>query len=343
MPSFKPIRPFDSHSARLLRNALTNSIAKMLPPKTERAACLLSGGIDSSTVTAIASKLHPRVEAFTFANLDGESEDLNAARELCDACDIPLQIISARPETLVDKYLESGVAMVETFEPALVRNAVSYYFLCRGVRDAGFKFALSGEGADEVFGGYAYFKLLPPTLRDDSIQRSLSEIHRTYLQMADRASMAARLEVRVPYMEASIVQLSSELPLESRIFSTVDKRILRELFPEIIPARIRHRAKVGMNQGAGFGTNDPGESIYYQGVRNHYLRSPQLYERDRAVAEPLWHVLDKSDLEELFNAARFVELGYLGLSGSADRLQLNTSHLRTPARRKSVEQEDAAV
>ena len=98
-------------------------------------------------------------------------------------------------------YLESGVNLIESFEPALVRNAVLYHFLAKAVRQAGFKHCLSGEGADEIFGGYDYLRALPSSYRDAAIEKSLHELWRTYLQMADRAAMGARLEVRVPYMD----------------------------------------------------------------------------------------------------------------------------------------------
>jgi asparagine synthase (glutamine-hydrolysing) len=76
--------------------------------------------------------------------------------------------------------------MTESFEPVLIRNAVSYYFLCRKVAEDGFKYCLNGEGADELFGGYDFIKEAPLHQQDKTIWHSLSIIHKTYLQMADR-------------------------------------------------------------------------------------------------------------------------------------------------------------
>ncbi|MCK8306070.1 asparagine synthase-related protein, partial [Erwinia amylovora] len=77
--------------------------------------------------------------------------------------------------------------MTETYEPALVRNAVSYHFLSQKISDDGFKFALSGDGADEVLGGYDYFELFPKNEIDLNIGFALNQLNHTYLKMTDRA------------------------------------------------------------------------------------------------------------------------------------------------------------
>lgn len=308
---------------------LNEAINKQLPYKDKKVAVLLSGGIDSSVVTYLVSRLHNNnLEAFTFTNPDDVSLDLNSAKQLCDANKILHSVVSASSQELVDFYLKYGVYMTETYETPLIRNAVSYYFLCRGVANKGYKFCLSGEGADELFGGYSYFQLLQAEYRDSAIYSSLRFIHKTYLQMADRASMFATLEVRVPYMDKKLINFVAALPSNCRIDGRQDKNILRSVFSKVLPSDIVNRPKMGMNQGAGFGSNDPGESIYFQGVKQFYERSNSL-SKDRSIVEPFLarYKIDITNLEDTYNFARFIEGKINRINNSSQRLQLNTSKL----------------
>ena len=312
-------------------NSLENSVKRMLPKtKEEKVACLLSGGIDSSTVVYLANKLHNgNIEAFTFFNQNSNSNDYESAKLLCDSLGVKLMTVSPPIEMLTDFYLKQGVWMTETFECALVRNAVSYYFLCNYVKNNGYKIALSGEGADDFFCGYDYFMSFGELDRDKAIEISLHDIHRTYLQMADRASMFATLEVRVPYMDEDVTEKVTQLPSKYRINSKINKWVLRYLYPEDMPSQIRFRAKTGMNPGAGYGSNDPGESIYYQAVKQFYDLKPQTrkYDYEFAKTKSRQFSLNLDDLEEVYNFCRFWEYGFARLNGCHQRPQLNTSHL----------------
>lgn len=312
------------------RDRLEKAVKKMLPEPGGKLACLLSGGVDSSTVLFLARTFYQgEVEAFTFYNNTEHSEDYNAAKFFCDMLGVKLTTVSPPIEELANFYLNCGVWMTETFECALVRNAVSYRFLCEKVRAGGYKFALSGEGADEVFGGYDYFSQLPSQQSDKAIEDSLRQINRTYLQMADRASMFATLEVRVPYMDEDLVSHVASLPPRFRIRKEANKWVLRHLYPDAIPESIRFRAKTGMNQGAGYGSNDPGESIYHQAVVKYYEKAPDSYICDMKLARAYGSdfSLEISDSEEVYNFCRFWELGFHKFSGAKERLQLNTSSI----------------
>lgn len=327
--------PHGVEAEREVAAALLDGVRSHLPAPGVPLACLLSGGIDSSTVVTLASRLHAGpVEAWTLAAPGAPSADLAAARELCAHLGVPLRVVSPSVEELGEHYLRQGVRMVETWEPALVRNAVSYHFLCRAVRGAGHKLALSGEGADELFGGYDYLRPMGPAEREEAIRASLSEVHRTYLQMADRASMAATLEVRVPFLDARVVERCVPLPPEARYRDGTNKWALRAAFPEWIPPSIRARAKIGMNGGAGYGSNDPGEGIYHQVVAARYAAEPTHHARDLDLATTLGtrFGVDVGNCEELHNFARFVEAGFHRLAGSERRPRLNVSPGRAASR-----------
>lgn len=333
MPSFEKKRIYyESNNKILLKKKLDeklrSAVKKQLPVTQEKVACLLSGGIDSSTILYLLNDMyHGNVEAFTFA-VSSSSTDYMYANLLCKTYGIKLNIISPQKEELVNFYLNYGVFVTETYESALIRNAVSYYFLCKGVHEHGYKFCFSGEGADEIFGGYSYFKLINSDSRDEVIQKSLSNINRTYLQMADRASMYTTVEVRVPYMDKDFIIHCSKLPSNMKINENQDKVILRELYQGKIPNVICNRQKEGMNQGAGVGSNDPSLSLYYDGIISHYKNNDE-YNKDLNIVSTHLssYKIDVSNLEEVYNLARYIQYGYHRIEGSSNRLQLNTSFL----------------
>lgn len=309
-----------------LKNHLIEAIRKRIPKDATRIACLLSGGIDSTIITHIAANLHPKVIAYTLAAPNMPSADLEAAKMFCSQFNIEHIIVSPSVEEMQDFYLQEGAYMTESFEPVLIRNAVSYNFLCRKVREDGFKYCLNGEGADELFGGYDFVKEVPTHQQDDVIWHSLSIIHRTYLQMADRASMYATLEARVPYMDKELVAFCLSLPVEARIHGDNNKVILRKLFENELPDSINNRRKVGMNEGSGFGINASQTSIYFDAVKNYYEKHPQKYNEDIDLCTQMGkdHKIDFTSIEEVFHFSKLFMFNYTKLVDGTKRLQLNT-------------------
>lgn len=309
-----------------LKSHLVEAVRKRIPKESFRIASLLSGGIDSTIITYIASKIHSNVVAYTLAAPNMPSADLEAAKMFCQRFDIEHIIVSPSVEEMQEFYIQEGVYMTESFEPVLVRNAVSYNFLCRKVVADGFKYCLNGEGADELFGGYDFVKEVPPSQQDNVIWHSLSIIHRTYLQMADRASMYSTLEARVPFMDKNLVAFCLSLPPEARIFGDNNKVILRKLFENELPDSITNRRKTGMNEGSGFGVNASQTSIYFDAVKVYYEHNPNKYKEDLALCKERTPIdnIDLTSIEEVFHFAKFVRLQYIKLIGSTKRLQLNT-------------------
>lgn len=236
-------------------------------------------------------------------------------------------MVSPSVEEMGEFYLKYGVYMTESFEPILVRNAVAYHFVCRQVAADGFKYCLNGEGADELFGGYDFVREAPKEMQDELIWHSLSIIHNSYLKMADRASMYTTLEARVPYMDKALVKIALHLPPQARIQGYTNKAALRALFQGELPEENLRRKKVGMNEGAGFGVNCPDQSIYYKAVKCYYEKVPHQYEQDLALCskENDQGSIDLNQIEEVYNFARFIEIGFKKLKNSTKRLQLNTS------------------
>lgn len=314
------------HYLPKLKSYLIEAVKKRIPEKSTQIACLLSGGIDSTIITYIASKLHPNVIAYTLASPNMPSADLEAAQTFCQQFNIKHIVVSPSVKEMQEFYIQEGVYMTESFEPILVRNAVSYHFLCRRVRDDGFKHCLNGEGADELFGGYDFVREVPQDQQDNIIWHSLSIIHKTYLQMADRASMYTTLEARVPFMDKELVKFCLTLPPEARIYGDNNKVLLRKLFENEFPQSITNRRKTGMNEGSGFGVNASPTSIYFEAVKNYYKLNPNQHNDDLALCKERLHIdnIDITSIEEVFNYAKFVKLRYTKLIGGTKRLQLNT-------------------
>ena len=307
------------------KSHLFKAVAKRIPKEADRIACLLSGGIDSSVITYLASQIHPHVVAYTLAAPHMPSADLQAAKTLSQHCNIEHVVVSPSVQEMQKLYLEEGVYMTESFEPVLVRNAVSYHFVCRQIAKDGFKHCLNGEGADELFGGYDFVREAPASRQDDVIWHSLSIIHKTYLQMADRASMYATLEARVPYLDKDLIAFCLSLPPEARISGDKNKVILRQSFKDELPESIINRKKTGMNEGAGFGINATKESIYYKAVEAYYGQYPNQFDKDIALCKTVKiRQIDLTDIEEIYNFAKFSRLKYTHLKGSMMKLQLNT-------------------
>jgi len=271
-----------------------------------------------------------RVEAYTFAEPGESSADLDAARIVCTHLGVKHIVVSPTRQQLQQFYLQNGVYMVESFEPVLVRNATSYHFVCKAVHENGHKVCLTGEGADEDFGGYDYFKQISDQrTRDQTIWLSLSEVQRTYLQMADRASMFTTLEVRVPFLDSRFVNHCCRIPPSGRIQGNSDKVVLRRIFRDNLPESITNRKKVGMTEGAGFGKNLPNVGVYAEGVNQHYSNNPEAYQCDLAIARDFVseYKLDLRNNEEIYNFSRFHEFGYTRSVGFNQRPQLNTALL----------------
>lgn len=313
-----------------IKSHLIKAIQKRIPSGTKKISCLLSGGLDSSLIVYIARQLNVEVEAFTFAHPNKYSEDLAAAAKLCQELNIKHIVVSPPEEELMNFYLHQGVYVTESYEPVLVRNAVAYHYVCKAVRAAGYKFVLNGEGADEIFGGYAFFKEVEKDEQDKEIYNSLLNLHKTYLQMADRASMYTTLEARLPYLDQDFMNFCLKLPSDFRIRGTEDKWALRQIFKDVLPDYITMRPKVGMNEGAGFGRNIPTQSIYFEAVKRHYYAHPLQFKNDLEICSKYGSdfTINLEHLEEVYNFPRYVESGYHRYEHASQRLQLNTRLLK---------------
>jgi asparagine synthase (glutamine-hydrolysing) len=238
---------------------LSDAVRVRLPPDLP-AAVLFSGGIDSTLVAHYARQHRPETPGYFVGNT--EAPDFRYAAEYAAATGFDLRIVPFAPDSdAVFGAIDEAVAVCEAFEPNLVRGAVCSLMAAARMRDDGFRVALCGEGADELFCGYAPLELAFGG--DDPRARAiraevLGLMHRVSLQRVDRGSMRYQVEMREPFLDPAVANYALALAPAALVRPAgglpVGKRPLRDLYalyPEMLPASIAARAKVPIGEGAG--------------------------------------------------------------------------------------------
>ncbi|MBE3599345.1 MAG: asparagine synthetase B [Limnochordaceae bacterium] len=214
---------------------------------------LLSGGLDSSLVAALAREHHTGTLHSFAAGTQG-SPDLEASREVA-------RILQTRhhvrtfTEAEARRALPSIIYHLESFDAPLVRSAVASYFVFETVSEH-VKVALSGEGSDELFGGYESLAGLEGARLDAELGRLVGNLHHTNLQRTDRMGLAFGVEARVPFLDMDVVRYAFRLPahLKRRRVGdrVVDKWVVRAVAERSpLPPGIAHRPKAKFSQGSG--------------------------------------------------------------------------------------------
>jgi asparagine synthase (glutamine-hydrolysing) len=212
--------------------------------------CFLSGGLDSSIIAALARRHMDSLHTFA-VGVEG-SPDLLAARA------VARHIGSLHHEYLITAdevraRLPEIIYALESFDQDLVRSAVPCYFTAR-IAAEHVKVILTGEGADELFAGYAYYKAIHDRLAlHRELRRSLTTLHNINLQRADRLTMAHSIEGRVPFLDLKMIELGQRIPPELKLRGNppVEKWVLRAAFSDLLPAPIVWRRKEQYDEGSG--------------------------------------------------------------------------------------------
>jgi asparagine synthase (glutamine-hydrolysing) len=279
----------------LLHEAVRKRVQTDLP-----VAVLLSGGLDSTSILSIARQYHPDVTAI-IAGRDG-STDSYYARKYCEDNEIPFRFVSPPSEAELEQQIEKIVDVTETFEPNVIRNSVISYHISEAARD--FRVILCGEGADELFYGYPEFA----HTRKNELQalglRFLSDLHRTQCQRVDRTSMQFTEEVRIPFLDTSLVEYAMGIPAEYKIRDGSVKWILRKAMEKELPRYICWRPKTVLSEGAGYKGNYPEEGIFDSFIALT-LDDPEFARIKRE--NPGWGIRTR---EEAYYFSIFKRLGY---------------------------------
>jgi asparagine synthase (glutamine-hydrolysing) len=240
--------PLEEHM-RQLRTGLAQAVGKRLMSDVPLGA-FLSGGLDSSIIAALA---RPHLDEFhTFSvGMEG-SPDILAARRVARHLDTTHHEYLFTEGEVQDRLPEI-VYYLESFDQDLVRSAVPCYFTSRLAADH-VKVILTGEGADELFGGYRYYQEIGEG--EDlagELRRSVLSLHNINLQRVDRMTMCHSIEGRVPFLDLAMIDLGQRVPPEAKIAGTppVEKWILRKTFEDLLPPEIVWRKKEQFDEGSG--------------------------------------------------------------------------------------------
>ncbi len=251
--------PHPSGNTAQLDDMLREAVRIRLPPDLP-VASLFSGGIDSTLVTHYARQFDPEIPGYFLGGSD--SPDYEYAARYAEDTKLDFrQVAFAADRDKAIGFAEDVVSCCEAFEPEIIRSAICSYVLSQKIHEDGFRVALCGEGADELFCGYLPLELVfaeGSALGNPVRGQCLSHMNRTNLQRVDRCSMRWQLEMRVPFLDPSIVVYALGLDASALVHNFDDvprgKMPLRELYDLYsgqLPATIRDRAKIPFNQGAG--------------------------------------------------------------------------------------------
>jgi asparagine synthase (glutamine-hydrolysing) len=220
---------------------------------------LLSGGMDSSVIATLASKLYrqqfdKQAHLKTFAIGVGESSDIHGARVMAkhigsDHHELIVgleQVLAVLPEVIY--YLES-------FDPSLVRSAVSNFLISQYAKAEGIEVLLSGEGGDEIFGGYAHLKAVPAEEFFTRQVECLSFLHNNASLRLDRMNQCHAIRVVAPLTSGELLNYALRIPAEYKVRpdgeQAIEKWIFRKAFADLLPEAVTWRLKQEFSQGSG--------------------------------------------------------------------------------------------
>ena len=238
---------------RFLYDVLDASVRRHLMADSNiRIGTYLSGGIDSSAVTAIAARYRRDLVAFT-VGMAG-SPDVQNAAVVCEHLGIEHVVL---PFTLDEVWdlIPEAVHRVENYNPMLVLEGLMQSVLSREAHRRGIRVMLCGEGADEIFAGYGVYRSVPRTEVPRMLRDAVTQIGNTECVRVDRATMAHSIEARVPFLDPTVVEHAINLPVSSMLRyddgRVVEKWLLRKAVEHLLPPEITWRIKVAFDHGSG--------------------------------------------------------------------------------------------
>ncbi len=252
-----------------IREALQGAVHRQLMSDVPYGV-LLSGGLDSSIVSAVAKRYAarriedddhseawwPRLHSFAIG-LEG-SPDLVAAAQVAEHIGTVHHEFHFTIQEGLDA-LRDVIYHIETYDVTTIRASTPMYLMARRIRAMGIKMVLSGEGADEVFGGYLYFHRAPnPREFHDETVRKLQRLHWYDCLRANKSMAAWGVEARVPFLDLEFLDTAMNLDPALKMVGPdgMEKRILREAFSDHLPDVVLRRQKEQFSDGVGYGWID---------------------------------------------------------------------------------------
>jgi asparagine synthase (glutamine-hydrolysing) len=271
-------------SVEAIHNALEDAVRRQLMSDVPYGV-LLSGGLDSSVISAIAEKYSemriednsktkaywPRLHSFA-VGLKG-APDLAKAKLVADYIGTVHHEINYTIQEGLDA-IRDVIYFIETYDVTTVRASTPMYLLARVIKSMGIKMVLSGEGADEIFGGYLYFHKAPDAraFHEETV-RKLSKLYMYDCLRANKSLSAWGVEGRVPFLDKEFLDVAMRTNPEAKMCpgTTMEKRIVREAFADMLPAEVAWRQKEQFSDGVGYSWIDTLKQMTAEAVTDEQM------------------------------------------------------------------------
>lgn len=274
----------NSASVEVVREGLMDAVKRQLMCDVPYGV-LLSGGLDSSVISAIAEKYSamriesgdtdrawwPRLHSFA-VGLQG-APDLAKAREVAEFIGTVHHEINYTIQEGLDA-IRDVIYYIETYDVTTVRASTPMYLLARFIKSMGIKMVLSGEGADEIFGGYLYFHKAPSAkdFHEETV-RKLGKLHWYDCLRANKSLSAWGVEGRVPFLDKEFLDIAMRLNPEAKMCpgKTIEKKIVREAFSDMLPDSVAWRQKEQFSDGVGYSWIDTLKNMTSKAVTDEQM------------------------------------------------------------------------
>ena len=267
-----------------IRAALDEAVKRQLMSDVPYGV-LLSGGLDSSVISALAKQhASKRIETDSrqdawWPQLHSFAVGLKGAPDLAKAREVAEHIGTVHHE--INYTIQEGldavrdvIYFIETYDVTTVRASTPMYLLARVIKSMGIKMVLSGEGADEVFGGYLYFHKAPnaKAFHEETV-RKLSKLHLYDCLRANKSLAAWGVEGRVPFLDKDFLDVAMRLNPELKMCpgKTIEKKIVREAFADLLPESVAWRQKEQFSDGVGYSWIDTLKQITAEAVSDEQI------------------------------------------------------------------------
>ena len=267
--SYEHVKQSENSTIAMLKESFEQSVRRQLMTDVPYGV-LLSGGLDSSIVSALAKKYaSKRVESdgqekawwpslHSFAiGLEG-SPDLIAAKKVADHIGTIHHEVNFTIQEGLDA-LQDVIYYLETYDVTTIRASTPMYLLARVIKSMGIKMVLSGEGSDEIFGGYLYFHKAPNDreFHEETI-RKLGKLHLYDCLRANKSLAAWGVEGRVPFLDKEFLDVAMMVDPQEKMITgdRIEKWVLRKAFEDYLPEEIAWRQKEQFSDGVGYGWID---------------------------------------------------------------------------------------
>ncbi|MEG0887314.1 MAG: asparagine synthase B [Bacteroides sp.] len=267
-----------------LKEALEKAVQRQLMSDVPYGV-LLSGGLDSSVISAIAKEYAARrietdgtgdawwPQLHSFAVGLKDAPDLAKAREVAQHIGTVHHEIHYTIQEGLDA-IRDVIYYIETYDVTTVRASTPMYLLARVIKSMGIKMVLSGEGADEIFGGYLYFHKAPDakSFHEETI-RKLSKLHLYDCLRANKSLSAWGVEGRVPFLDKEFLDVAMRLDPEVKRCTgkEIEKKVLREAFADKLPHSVAWRQKEQFSDGVGYNWIDTLKRVTAQAVSDEQM------------------------------------------------------------------------